>query len=130
MKIVVPTNDFVNMERKTGHAQFFAVFNVENENIEMIEKIVNDHDHEHGHNHDHDHDHSHDHKGLHIHQEGGHQHGHKEQVQLIKKYDAFVVNHLGPHFLTDIKEADVNYFMTRESDIKEAIKDFLANGKH
>ncbi len=113
MKLVIPTDDFVNMVRRTGHAKYFAVYKVENNNIELDEKFENNHDHSDEHHHD---------------NEDGH--GHSEQTDLFKQYDALVVNMLGSHFKADVIEAKINVFYTKKSDIKEAIMDFLENGEH
>jgi len=115
MKVVVPTNDFKNIERQTGHAHYFAVYDVEENEFTLVEKIHNDH-HHHEHHHEHEHEHEH-----------GHEHGHSEQAERINRYDAFIVNHLGPHFKKDAEKAGVNVFMTKKTDIKAAIEDYLAN---
>jgi len=110
MKVIIPTNDKINVEPKAGHATYFAVFEIKNESFELVELLNNTHEHE-GH-HDDEHE---------------HQQEHDKQAKLFKNYDALLVNHLGSHFKKSISDYQVNVFFTKKETIAEAISDFLAN---
>lgn len=114
MKVVIPTNDKINVEPKTGHATYFAVFEINNQSFELVELLNNTH--EHGNHHDGEHNHG-----------QKHQHGHDEQAKMFKNYDAILVHHLGSHFKKSVSDYNVNVFFTKKETIEEAIKDFLAN---
>jgi predicted Fe-Mo cluster-binding NifX family protein len=103
MRIAIPTNDKVNLFRRTGRAKAFLVFDVDMSGFEEVELRKNLHSHDEGEEHD---------------------HSHTELVESLSDCAFIVVNQIGKHLLKDIDNAGILVYKTSESNIKNAIAAF------
>ncbi len=109
MKVVIPTNDQKLIEKKSGHAKYFAVYEINNKEIKLHQLIENTHN---------QHNHAAE-KNQH------HEHSHDEQAKQFAQFDAFIVQHLGSHFKTAVADQGVTVYFTKKTEIKEAITEYL-----
>jgi len=111
MRIAIPTNDKISLFQRTGRADAFLIFEVDMTNIREVDYRKNQHAHD---------EHSHD--------EGEeHDHSHTELVEAISDCAFVVVNVVGKHLLSDLTNAGIVVFKTKEQNIKNAIADFNAS---
>ena len=76
MKLAIPTNDQTTIAGHTGHAEFFMVVTLENEQVVNTEIRKNPRSGEEYHSHGHEHKHEHDEGGCGCGSNHGHDHGH------------------------------------------------------
>jgi predicted Fe-Mo cluster-binding NifX family protein len=109
MKIAIPTNDKVNIFKRSGRAKGFLIVNISNGNHSIHDYRGNSHSHSHDHHHD---------------ENEHHDHSHKELVDSLSDCNYLVVNIIGKHFNHDITAAGIKVFKTDERAISDAIEDF------
>ena len=108
MIIAVPTNDKVTLAKRTGRCEEFAIYKVENNNVELVEYRENTHEH-------HDHDHSHGEEDV---------HSHDEIMEVLTDIDLLVIKMAGKHFKNDLARFSINYETTKELDIKTILESY------
>lgn len=108
MRIAFPTNDKTTVAKRTGRCNEFAIYNIENNKIELIEYRDNTHEH---------HDHSH--------AEGEDNHSHSEIMETLKDIDLLTVIMVGKNFKKDLNSYSINYEMTKEHDIDTILNSYI-----
>jgi predicted Fe-Mo cluster-binding NifX family protein len=110
MVIAFPTNDKKTVAKRTGRCEEFAVYKIENNNIELLGYRENNHEH---------HDHSHG-EG-----EDNHSHSHSEIMETLKDIDLLIVKMVGKHFKSDLENYSINYEKTNELDINTILNSYI-----
>ncbi len=105
MKIAVPTNDGVNVAERSGRARNFAVIEVDNNKIESIVFLENNHEETH-------------HSGKHGSKDET-AHGHKDLVDLLKGINVIAGKKFGPHFSRDFHQAGIDMRLSENTVIEE-----------
>ena len=134
MKIVIATNDRKKIAKRTGRAAEFAIYTIENGEIQSIDYQKNththhnDHDrnegnHRQGHESGHGHGKNHDHGQHHEHEHG--EHNHDEIVTQLKGIDMFLVRAVGKYMKKDLQEGNIPYQLVKDDDITEIISNYL-----
>jgi len=136
MKIAIPTNDRKTIAKRTGRAEEFALYHIENKEIKSIEYLKNthsqeDHDRAEGNHHEkHDggqgkgqggggHKHNHDHN----HEHG--EHNHNELLTLFEKVDILLVRAIGKYMKKTLQKGNINYQLVKIDDISEILENYL-----
>lgn len=134
MKVAFATDDKITISRMTGRAKFFAIYTLEDGEIKDVEYLENNHthDHDHGHEHHHSDNHSHEHNHHHGENDGkgdgkgrNHHSGHSHKkvlVEMASRNVLFITRHLGKHFKDGVVELGIDYRMTKEESIEDALK--------
>ena len=134
MKIAIATNDRKNIAKRTGRAAEFAIYTIENKEIQSIDYQKNTHTHHddhdrnegnhrqghggggQGHHHDeHDHDHDHEHG----------EHTHDEIITQLKGVDMLFVRAIGKYMKKDLQNGNIPYQLVKVDDITEIISNYL-----
>ena len=113
MKISFPTDDRKTIAKRTGRAKEFLIYEIEDRQIINVDYKENTHKHqEHGQGHDH-------HKGG-----GGHTH--EEIMELLSDVDLLVVGRVGKFMKKELIDSKINYHLTKNFEIEEALKEYLS----
>jgi len=108
MRMAFPTNDKINIFKRTGRANAFLILDVGTDAISEIDYRLNKHSHK-----------------NHLQDEGNsHDHSHDELVKSLSDCAFIVVNVIGKQLLADITNAGIVVFKTEEENIKNAIAGF------
>jgi len=111
MKISFPTDDRKTIAKRTGRAKEFLIYEIEGRQIINVEYKENTHKHhEHGHNH---------HK-----EERGHDHN--EIIELLSDVDLLIVGRVGKFMKKGLIDKKINYHLTKNFEIDEALKEYLS----
>ncbi len=131
MKIAIPTNDRKTIAKRTGRAEEFALYHIENKEIKSIEYLKNTHSHEdhdraegnhhekqgdgHGKGQKHNHDHNHEHE----------EHNHDELLLLLKDIDILLVRAVGKYMRKTLQNGNINYQLVKIDVISEILENYL-----
>ncbi len=107
MRIAIPTNDKITIFKRTGRADAFLIFEIDQVSVKEVDYRKNLHNHD-------DHEHSEDH----------HNHSHDELVETLSDCSFVLVNVIGKNLLADLTNSGIIVFKTKEKNIKNAIADF------
>ncbi len=105
MFIVIPTNDRINIEQKSGRAKEFAIFDLNNLNNVIFKE--NSHKH-------------------HDHTDGHHEHSHKTIIDMFREnnVEILIVDVVGKHFKKDLLEANIKIYKTKLKNLIEIASSF------
>ncbi|RLD45511.1 MAG: hypothetical protein DRI89_00775 [Bacteroidetes bacterium] len=110
MRMAFPTNDKINIFKRTGRANAFLIVDVDPTAINEIDYRINKHSHE---------------EHLQV-EDQSHDHSHAELTETLSDCAFVVANVIGKQLLADITNAGIVVFKTKEENIKNAIADFNA----
>lgn len=135
MKIFIPTNDRETIAKRTGRASEFAIYTIENKEIQSVEYQKNTHSHDHDrdegnhgekhgsghgkgkkHNHDHNHDHDHEHG----------EHSHDDLLIIFKEADILLLRAIGKYMRKTLQKGNIPYQLVKIDNISEIISNYLA----
>jgi len=123
MIIAIATNDRITIAKRTGRAKEFAIYSIENREIQSIDYQKNTHEH---HNHDRKEG---NHRQGHGNGEGhGLEHGehtHDEIITQLKDIDIFLVRAVGKHMKRDLEKGNIPYKLVKGEEISEIISNYL-----
>ncbi len=104
MKIAIPTNDRKTSAERSGRAAEFAIFDVNENGVNSVDYLVNEHEltHHSGHNHDHN-----------------EEHGHSDLVELLHGIDVIIGKKFGPHFAKDFHQAGIKMKLSKLDNLEE-----------
>ncbi len=106
MKIVVPTDDQVNITPRSGRTKGFLVFTIDKAKISASEYRINPHKH-------------------HDEEEEKHDHSHKEMLEVLGDCEVMVTNRVGPHLKKDLDEAGITVYLAKAKKVQDAVKEYL-----
>ena len=109
MKISFPTDDRKTIAKRTGRAKEFLIYEIEDRQIINVDYKENTHKH-------HDHGQGHDH----------HSHTHEEIMDLLSDVDLLVVGRVGKFMKKGLIDNKINYHLTKNFEIEEALKKYLS----
>ena len=121
MKIFVPTNDRETIAKRTGRAVEFAIYTIENKEIQSVEYQKNTHSHtdhnngkgqHHGHHHEHGHEHG--------------EHSHDDLLIIFKEADILLLRAVGKHMKKTLEKGNVSYQLVKIDNLSEIILKYLA----
>ena len=119
MKIAIATNDRKTIAKRTGRAKEFAIYTIENAEVQSIDYQKNTHTH-------HDHDKN---KGNHRQGHGsgdGHgEHNHNEIITQLKGIDMFLVKAVGKYMKKNLIAGAIPFQIVKKEEIKEIIASYL-----
>jgi predicted Fe-Mo cluster-binding NifX family protein len=124
MLLAIATNDRKTIAKRTGRAEEFAFFTIENNVIVKTDYQKNQHEH-------HDHDRSEgNHRVGHGRGHGHHHHHddthtHDEVVEQLKDVDVFLVRAVGKNMKRDLEKGNIPYLLVKEDLITEIISNYL-----
>lgn len=117
MKIAIPTNDQTTISGHFGRTKGFMIYEIENNEIKNKEYKENSFTHHHeGHHHEH---------GEHHHGAGHGHHSHAGIFKMLNDCKTVIAGGMGQRLYTELKAQNINVFMTRESNIENAINLFI-----
>jgi len=125
MKIAIPTNDRQLITKRTGRAAEFAIYTIENGEINSVDYEKNTHSHD-----DHDRNEGHHHGENENHNHGGHnhehgEHNHDELLTILNDIDILFVRAVGKYMRKTLQNGNVNYQLVKIDDISEIIENYL-----
>ncbi len=133
MKIAVATNNRKTIAKRTGRASEFAIYHIDNNQINRIEYRENKHAHHH-----HDDDEHQPHEGRHgrgdghghgrRHHEHHHEHGHHshdEVVETLKDIDMLLVRAVGKYMRQDLIDGKIPFQRVAGENISDVIQNYL-----
>jgi predicted Fe-Mo cluster-binding NifX family protein len=127
MKIAIPTNDRKTIAKRTGRAEEFAIYQIENAQILGVTYIKNTHTHEdQGNNYKGQHqgkDKKHHENHNHAHEHG--EHNHDELIALFKDIEILLVRAIGKHMRNTLKKGNINYQLIKIDLISDILEQFL-----
>ena len=109
MKIAIPTNDKETLAARSGRAQWFLIFDIEDKKIINTTEESNNHEH---------HTHGDDAAQTHT-------HSHADMVELLKDCDLMITKKVGPHFGAELKGANIKVEICQEDKIEDVLKPYL-----
>ncbi len=114
MKIAIPTNDRKTIAKRTGRAIEFAIYSIENKEIQSVEYTKNTHSHndqddEQGKDHNHEHG----------------EHNHDDLLTLFEKVDILFVRAIGKHMRKTLQKGNVNYQLVKIDAISKILENYL-----
>jgi len=110
MKVAIPSNDGVNIFKRTGRAEKFVISEISDSKFKVIKTVANEHSHDHDENHS----------------EEEHGHSHNELVKSIEGCEYLIVNMIGKHLKADMDKNRVKIFKTSSTTIEGGILDFIS----
>ena len=131
MKIAIATNDRKTIAKRTGRAAEFAIYNIENGEIQSIDYQKNTHTHHDDHDRNegnHRQGHGGGHGQLHGEHEHHHEHGahtHDDIITQLKGIDMLLLKAVGKYMRKDLKRGNIPFQMVKENNIKEIISNYL-----
>jgi len=111
MKIAIPSNDSINIFKRTGRAEKFVIAEINDSKFNIVDTVLNQHTHEHGDHHHHD----------------EHGHSHDDLFESIAGSEFVVVNVVGKQLKTDLEKNAIGIFKTKETAVEAGILDFISN---
>ena len=100
MIIAIPTNDREKIEKRSGPANEFSFFNINDiENPIFVENPHSSHDHE----------------------TDGHKHSHSSMIEMLKANNTstIIVDVIGKNFIKDLKNENFTIYKTELKNLKE-----------
>ena len=111
MKIMIPSNDKVSLAARSGRAQWFMIFDIENKKIVNTTEKANNHEpHHHAHGEEHSHDHG---------------HSHADMIEQLEGCNLVITKKVGPHFGAELKAANIEVKICQADSIEDALKPYL-----
>jgi len=110
MKIAIPSNDGVNIFKRSGRAEKFVISEISENSFKIIGNIVNTHSHDHDDNHSHN----------------EHEHSHNDLVKAIEGCEYLLVNMIGKHLKADMVNSGIKIFKSSFTLVEDAISDFIS----
>lgn len=110
MKVAIPSNDLVNIFKRTGRTEKFVIAEIKDSNFNIVDTVFNQHMH------DHDEHHHHDENG----------HSHDDLFESISGCDHVIVNVVGKQLKTDMEKNGIGIFKTKEKTVKAGVLDFIS----
>lgn len=110
MKVAIPSNDGVNIFKRTGRAEKFVIAEVFGDTFKFVDTVKNSHSHEHDDNDSHD----------------EHEHSHDNLVKSIAGCEFLLVNMIGKHLKADIDKSGIKVFKTSITIIDETLLEFIS----
>ncbi len=132
MKITFPTNDRKTIAKRTGRCKEFAVYEIENNEVQNIEYLINTHDHhDHGHGHGRGDGHGHGHgdghgHGRHDHAKGEGEHSHEDIGALLNDTDVLIVGRVGKFMKKALIDFGIKFNLSKKINIDEALEEYLS----
>lgn len=125
MKIAIPTNNRIEIAKRTGRASEFAFYTIENGEIKSVTykkntHSHNDHDRNEGHHHGEHEDHDH---GGHNHEHG--EHSHDDLLEILTDIDLLLVRAVGKYMRKTLHKGNFEYKLVKIDPISEILKDYL-----
>jgi predicted Fe-Mo cluster-binding NifX family protein len=128
MIIAIATNDRETIAKRTGRAEEFAFFTIEDDKI--IQTVYQKNTHEH---HDHERNEGHHRQGQERHGYGhGYGHGHNhdnhthdEVVKQLKEVTIFLVRAVGKNMKRDLDKGNIPYKLVKGEKLSEIISNYL-----
>ena len=99
MKIAIPTNDRINLAKRTGQAKEFVLVEIENGKVVGTKYAANHHE---------DHDES-------------VEHSHNDIVEMLKDIDVLLLINVGKHLKKDLENGRIKYEKISLQTIEEVI---------
>jgi len=109
MQVAIPTNDSVNIFKRTGRAPKFVIAEISGNNFSVIKTVDNHHTHDH---HENEHEEEHSHQDL---------------VDSIAGCKHIIANMVGKHLKADMMENNIKIFITKEKTIEGGLNDFISH---
>ncbi len=110
MKVAIPSNDSINIFKRTGQAKKFTIAEINDSDFSIVDAVFNKHTHEHGEDHHHD--------------ENGH--SHDDLFESIEGCKHIIVNVVGKQLKADLEKNNIGIFKTKEITVDGGILDFVA----
>ena len=125
MKIAIPTNNRIEIAKRTGRASEFAFYNIENGGIKSVTYKKNTHSHD-----DHDRNEGHHHGENESHEHGKHEHqhvehNHDELLEILTDIDVLLVRAVGKYMRKTLQKGNINYKLVKIDVISEILEDYL-----
>jgi predicted Fe-Mo cluster-binding NifX family protein len=118
-KIALPTDDNISICPHFGRTRGFRIVEIDGTKVINQEYRQNDftghamghhHEHHHGHDHNHDEHHAHSHQGI---------------FNALGECKTVIANGMGRRLYDDFQQAGVDVFVTRHSNIDQAIQSYI-----
>ncbi len=109
MQVAIPTNDSVNIFKRTGRAPKFVIAEISGNTFSFLKTVDNKHTHDHNDN------------------EHEKEHSHQDLVDSISGCKYIIVNMVGKHLKTDMTKNNIQIFITKEETIETGLTDFISN---
>lgn len=114
MEIAIATDDRKSIAKRTGRAAEFAIYSIENGEIQSIDYKKNKHTHHHESG-----------KGEHNHQHDHGEHKHDEIIDQLQGVDMFLLRAVGKYLKNDLKKGNIPFQLVKVDNIKEIISNYL-----
>jgi len=108
MKIAIPTDDRLNIAKRTGRCREFLIATV-SQNAVISETIVPN-----AHTHDHDHDNADE-----------HEHTHPEVLALLSNVEWLIVSAIGKYMQSDMENAGIQIYHTKLKSIPDILESLI-----
>ncbi len=119
MKIAIPSNDKVTINKHFGRSKGFLVVEIQDKKVVNTEyKENNFTGHSHGHSHQHGHNHEHG--------EGG-GHSHEGIFNAIGNCEVVISGGMGRRLYNDFAQNKIDVYVTQEQNVEKAIQLFINN---
>jgi predicted Fe-Mo cluster-binding NifX family protein len=103
MKIAIPTNDRIVINKRTGRSKEFAIFEI------IDKKLLNTEYRENHHDDDHD---------------DSSEHSHADVIALLYDVDLLIAGAVGKYMKKDLNENNINYELTVKTKIEDILFDY------
>ncbi|GAB4333212.1 MAG: NifB/NifX family molybdenum-iron cluster-binding protein [Bacteroidales bacterium] len=124
MKIAVPSDDRIHISGHFGRAKGFLIVQTDRDKIVSKEYVQNTFTgHARGMHHEHGDDHDHHH---HHHAHGHGHHSHAGIFEALGDCEVVIAGGMGRRLYDEFVERNIKVFVTREKDVEEAVRLFLA----
>lgn len=120
MKIAIPTNDRKTIAKRTGRAEEFAIYQIENNQIQGAEYLKNTHSHDDDNKTE---ENPHGNKNTHHHEHG--EHNHDELLLLLKDIDILLVRAVGKHMKQTLQKGNIPYQLVKTDTISKLLKNYF-----
>jgi len=106
MLLAIPSNDSVNIFKRTGRASKFVVAEISGDTFSFVKTVANKHTHNHNENEE--------------------DHSHQDLVDSIADCKYIIVNMVGKHLKADMAKNNIEIFITKEETVKGGLADFIS----
>lgn len=120
MKIAIPTNDRKTIAKRTGRAEEFVIYHIENKETKSIEYHKNTHSHDDDNKNEKNH---HGNKNTHLHEHG--EHNHDELLLLLKDIDILLARAVGKHMKQTLQKGNIPYQLVKTDTISELLENYF-----
>jgi len=108
MLVAIPSNDSLNIFKRTGRASNFVIAEVSGNTFSFVKTVANNHTHDHNNN------------------ENEEEHSHQDLVDSIKGCKYVIVNMVGKHLKADMVKNSIEIFITKEETVENGLNDFIS----